>query len=92
MLLTLIMTGGLKGPLSNCSLKLIIGHSIQWPIRSNYIARAKMKAKRGSYTCNNVLNIMLEHKEEASSQTGPSKSTGTVLTAGTFTVFKINYD
>lgn len=73
MLLTLIMTGGPGGPLSNCSLKLITGHSIQWPIRSNYIARAKMEAKRGSYTCNNVLNIILQHKEEVSSHTGPSQ-------------------
>lgn len=67
------MTGGPRGPLSNDSLKLIIGHSIQRPIRSNYIARAKTEAKRGSYTCNNVLNIILQHKEEAPSHTGPSQ-------------------
>lgn len=67
------MTGRPGGPLSNGSLKLIIGHSIQWPIRSNYIARAKMEAKRGSYTCNNVLNIILHHKEEAPSHAGPSQ-------------------
>lgn len=72
MLLTL-MTGGPGGPLSNGSLKLIIGHSIQWPISSNYIARATTEAKRGSYTCNNVLNIILHHKEEAPSHTGTSQ-------------------
>lgn len=67
------MTGGPGGPLSNGSLKLIIGHSIQWPIRSNYIAMAEMEAKKGSYTCNNALNIILRHKEEAHSHTGPSQ-------------------
>lgn len=72
-MLLMLMTGGPGGPLSNGSLKLIIGHSIQWPISSNYIVRATMEAKRGSYTCNNALNIIPHHKEEAPSHSGPSQ-------------------